>query len=78
LGHQTEGEALALAQHYAALWSSICASLPRAVQHQQRGMGRRRELRIASYAIIQALDGTLDESLPLIGRLGKIAAALRR
>jgi hypothetical protein len=72
LGPQTEGEALALAQHYAALWSSTCASLPRAVQHQQRGMGCRRELRIAAYAIIQALDGTLDESLPLIGRLGEI------
>ena len=35
-------------------------------------MGRRRELRIASYAIIQALDGTLDESSPSIGRLGEI------
>jgi hypothetical protein len=31
-----------------------------------------RELRIAAYAIIQALDGTLDESLPFIGRLVEI------
>jgi hypothetical protein len=31
-----------------------------------------REMRDTVYAIIQALDGTLDESLPFIGRLVEI------
>ena len=31
-----------------------------------------RQLHIAAYAIIQELDGTLDESLHLIGRLAEI------